>query len=555
MPNTGKPSQDCHLCRKRRVKCDLARPGCQRCVKYGVECPGYRDQTELVFRNADPSTVRKRKKRVAEHDDAQSSRSASPGSGSGSGSRSASAAGSGTRPGSGSSTPSLSVSADDLDAPFIFSAECKDLVPASESAPWPSYRAAVPKSMAEHWTSHSVPILLNVYSTLDFLNNAYQQNPRDGPLVWAAHLFSRTYVTNIRYPTAVYRSSELETQRELGTYLGKTLSTVAAALKDPKGAFRDDVLATVWILSNYELLVGSLSRMDCFSPWHLHARGLYSILKTRGIAPMYTAEGRTAFWPSYNMVQVQALVSNTECPPESDEWLGIVRDTLYKDEAYTLYVSVFVVTCARVQARMFTILNTRDFAAANAEFQMLMDELDRADAEFMRSAAGLHDTAQELDAYMRNLYHSAVVKGYHYVQMMANFLTHYAQSELTREELRARRDACVEKTQLAAQEILNSVPWILGPLASGKDKSPRVLFDALKMVWPLTSVYVVSTTLPEQREGAEVALVFIGKEVGVRQALKTYPGAISLLPPEALRPLGAEGTGRNVVDTSWTAVA
>lgn len=31
------------------------------------------------------------------------------------------------------------------------------------------------------------------------------------------------------------------------------MSSVAAALKDPKGAFRDDVLATVWILSNYEV--------------------------------------------------------------------------------------------------------------------------------------------------------------------------------------------------------------------------------------------------------------------------------------------------------------
>ncbi|OAQ91750.1 N-terminal fungal transcription regulatory domain-containing protein [Purpureocillium lilacinum] len=530
MPNTGKPSQDCHLCRKRRVKCDLARPGCQRCVKYGVECPGYRDQAELVFRNADPSTVRKRKKRAAEHDDAQSSRSASPGSVSATGS------GAGSRPESGSSTPSFSASADDLDTPFIFSAECKDLVPTSKSAPWPSYQVAVPKSMAEHWTSHSVPILLNVYSTLDFLNNTYQQNPRDGPLVWAAHLFSRTYVTNIRYPTAIYRSSELETQRELGTYLGKTLSSVAAALKDPKGAFRDDVLATVWILSNYELLVGSLSRMEPLSPWHLHARGLYSILKTRGTAPLYTSDGRTAFWPSYNMVQVQALVSNTECPPESDEWLGIVRDNLYEGEASTLCVSVFVVKCAHVQARIFTILSTRDFGAAEAEYRELVDEMDLADAEFVQSAAGLHDTAHELDAYMRNLYHSAVVKGYHYIQLMANFLTHYAPSTLTLEELRARRDACLEKTQLAAQEILDSVPWILGPLASGKDKSPKVLFDALKMVWPLTSVYVVSTTLPEQRVQAEVALVFIGKEVGVRQALKTYPAGLAL-PPESQRPL------------------
>lgn len=112
---------------------------------------------------------------------------------------------------------------------------------------------ALPPSLSEHWTTHSVPILLNVYSTLDFLNNTYRTNPRDGPLVWAAHLFSRTYVTNIRYPTSIHKDSEAETQRELGTYLGRTLSSVGAALKSSQGAFRDDVLATVWILSNYEV--------------------------------------------------------------------------------------------------------------------------------------------------------------------------------------------------------------------------------------------------------------------------------------------------------------
>lgn len=35
--------------------------------------------------------------------------------------------------------------------------------------------------------------------------------------------------------------------------MGKTLSAVNAALNDPAGAFRDDVLATVWILANYEV--------------------------------------------------------------------------------------------------------------------------------------------------------------------------------------------------------------------------------------------------------------------------------------------------------------
>ncbi|WQF90208.1 Putative zn(2)Cys(6) fungal-type DNA-binding domain-containing protein [Colletotrichum destructivum] len=43
MPNTGKPNSNCYLSRQRRAKCDLARPRCQRCVKYGVECRSVTD--------------------------------------------------------------------------------------------------------------------------------------------------------------------------------------------------------------------------------------------------------------------------------------------------------------------------------------------------------------------------------------------------------------------------------------------------------------------------------------------------------------------------------
>ncbi|KAJ3579988.1 hypothetical protein NPX13_g580 [Xylaria arbuscula] len=50
MPNTGQKSPNCHLCRQRRVKCDLTQPACLRCIKYGVECPGYRKEGDFTFK-------------------------------------------------------------------------------------------------------------------------------------------------------------------------------------------------------------------------------------------------------------------------------------------------------------------------------------------------------------------------------------------------------------------------------------------------------------------------------------------------------------------------
>lgn len=64
----------------------------------------------------------------------------------------------------------------------------------------------------------------------------------------------------MQYSTALSRGSDTETQRELGGYLGKTLNLVSEALKTPEGAQRDDILATVWILTNYEV---SETLMSC----------------------------------------------------------------------------------------------------------------------------------------------------------------------------------------------------------------------------------------------------------------------------------------------------
>jgi hypothetical protein len=51
MVNTGQPSDACSKCRERRVKCDSLRPSCERCKKYGIDCPGYPEKMALVFRN------------------------------------------------------------------------------------------------------------------------------------------------------------------------------------------------------------------------------------------------------------------------------------------------------------------------------------------------------------------------------------------------------------------------------------------------------------------------------------------------------------------------
>ncbi|KAF7620539.1 hypothetical protein AFCA_009132 [Aspergillus flavus] len=57
----GKPSTGCYLCRKRKIKCDEALPGCRNCSVYGRPCPGYRPDT--IFRNENQKVERLMRKR------------------------------------------------------------------------------------------------------------------------------------------------------------------------------------------------------------------------------------------------------------------------------------------------------------------------------------------------------------------------------------------------------------------------------------------------------------------------------------------------------------
>ncbi|RGP59647.1 hypothetical protein FSPOR_11186 [Fusarium sporotrichioides] len=390
----------------------------------------------------------------------------------------------------------------------------------------------IPQSLNEHWTSHSIPILLNVYYTLDFLHDTYKKSGPQGPLLWATHLFARTYITNLRYPTAIDNGSIEQTDKELGTYLGKTLSSVSAALKTPDGPMRDDVLATVWILTNYELLMGSINRITPQSPWHLHTNGLYSILKQRGTASLREGGNRMGFWPAYNMVQVRCLLTTLECPPESKEWFEAIKETLHPGEGLAVEVSEYICKMAHVQKCMIDILRARDFDAAAAEYYDLVAIIFKAEDHFTTFDASYHYIDEVFNPYLRNMLNSARVKGYHVILTFANFLSHHPATPVPADELKVLRAHCVWRVRDGAKDVMESTQRHLDPASFRNNPSPRTVFDALKLIWPLTAVYLVPSTLPEQSEAAGVALQFIGSELGVRQGLKVNRGE-SKLPPEA----------------------
>lgn len=74
----GKPSKGCGECRARKIRCDQTQPVCSQCTRAKRDCPGYRDQLSLMFRDQSKSVVRKAAAAgAAKHNGPRSPRTAS----------------------------------------------------------------------------------------------------------------------------------------------------------------------------------------------------------------------------------------------------------------------------------------------------------------------------------------------------------------------------------------------------------------------------------------------------------------------------------------------
>lgn len=208
-------------------------------------------------------------------------------------------------------------------------------------------------------------------------------------------------------------------------------------------------------------------------------------------------------------------------------------------EQLLIIVSDFIRKAASIQFAMLAILRRNDYVAASREYHDLVDGIVKAENEADVQFTRMTDVDNTANSACRQVYRSALVKCYHIAQLYVNFLSHYRACSITPTELEHRRDHCIQKVRSAAQEILDFVPGTLEPLSANHDKSPKVLFGAMMVIWPLCAVYITPSTLPEQIGAAEDALLFIGKELGIKQALSAYPGtSASRVPPQAQTPCG-----------------
>ncbi|TID05034.1 hypothetical protein CH35J_003006 [Colletotrichum higginsianum] len=516
MPNTGKPSPNCHLCRQRRVKCDLARPQCQRCIKYGVLCPGYRDDQDLLFQHTDAAAYERRRRKCQQQN--------------------------------------LPLSATDTLEVITFTSVSS---PSSASS-WESDNSAfrsvgtpplpLLRPVRQHWTAESVPLVIGLYSGLDFLPGLFRGVGQDHCLRLAAHVFTRAYVINRFRPQTDYR--------ELSMFLGNALASVQNAIMSPSTCTSDSTIIAVWLLGNYELMMGGLERRSFVTsqdrgyapetPWHIHGSGILSLMRARGDRQLYTKAGRQIFWTMHNMIQIQHTITNTPCPPEFDHWLNVIEQTLQPAEALFLHTGRYISSACSLLSRLIPIVRNVDLKRACAEYDQLLFECDLAElvmSEWMRTSPEYQVDPGPVHTYFWDSWRSARIKLHHMIILLANLVEHVPDCAFDCGALQSRRRLSAEIIAVSGRDIVDGIPPSLGGKSPASDpRSPATYLEAVRLVWPLSHVYVIPTAPRHLRIAAKAALLRIGKENGILSALRPRAGG-ALFPSEALKGMPVDDLG------------
>ncbi|TQN70952.1 Arginine metabolism regulation protein II [Colletotrichum shisoi] len=469
MPNTGKPSPNCHLCRQRRVKCDLARPQCQRCIKSGVLCPGYRDDQDLLFQHTDAAAYERRRWKRQQQQ---------------------------TLPLSATDTLEV-ITSTSVSSP-------------SSASSWESDSSAF-RSVAE-----PVPLVISLYSGLDFLPGLFRGVGQDHCLPLAAHVFTRAYVINRFRPQTDYR--------ELPMFLGNAQASVQDVITSPSTCTSDSTIIA--------LMMGGLERRSFVTsqdrgyapetPWHIHGSGILSLMRARGDRQLYTKAGRHIFWTMHNMIQIQRTITNTPCPPEFDHWLNIIEQTLQPAEALFLQTGRYISSACSLLSRLIPIVRNVDLKRACAEYDQLLFECDLAElvmSEWMRTSP----------EYQR----SARIKLHHMIILLANLVEHAPDCAFDRGALQSRRRLSAEIIAVSGRDIVDGIPPSLGGKSPASDpRSPATYLEAVRAAAPAD----------RRLRAAKAALLRIGKENGILTALRPRAGG-ALFPSEALKGMPVDDLG------------
>ncbi|ATY63872.1 Fungal transcriptional regulatory protein [Cordyceps militaris CM01] len=274
MVYNGIPSRGCYLCRSRKIKCDETKPFCNRCRKSKRQCPGYPVITKAHSRPYPDS-----RKSVRE----------------------------GTEKSSGSSSS-------DEEEHFAnrWMVYAADRVATASHSVDSTIKIPLHDAASCHFLSNWV--LLSPQGTnrgfFEFLLPIQKKATSGSPFHLAFKACSLSSLTQQGLDPAI--------ERQASSYYVKALAATSDALSRPSVATSDSTLATVMLLSLYEIQCASVHGVE---GWAAHTSGSMQLMNSRSWKKLNTDLGMGIFVAvRVNLILLGLLQGKP--PPTGSDWWG-----------------------------------------------------------------------------------------------------------------------------------------------------------------------------------------------------------------------------------------
>ncbi|ROT42725.1 hypothetical protein SODALDRAFT_269630 [Sodiomyces alkalinus F11] len=506
----GKPSRGCQMCRSRRIKCDENKPTCNQCAKSRRQCPGYKDEFDLVFRNETKATerrVQKANRKVL------------------------------TKP--KDIDPSSATHAE-AEATKVFTSTAAAIVP--------TLRLPVEQTASCHFVANYV-LLPRQDGTRGFNEYILPLLKAEAPDGHLHHAFNACALASLgNRPNAPGSGSDL-ISRALGHYT-KALSATHLALRDPELSKSDATLAAVLMLGLFENITAK--KMGMFA-WGSHIEGAIQLVKVRGRKQLRTRTGFLLFIAVRTQMIIHSLSTGTSPIMGVEWWLS---DAI-RDEGVA-HCQRLAIKTAEIRAESARLASTIPHNPENIE--IMLDMIRRAqtiDHELVswlqnppkyfewktvawedHVPGGDYEKAEvfpgRVDIY-RDFWMASVVNLARVLRLtLATIIVRCAAwvcspvDYRTTPEYATAARTCVD----TITDIIASVPYSLGwhlkrpeiikranlsGFACGEEDSPKGL-PGYFLTWPLANVYAQDYATDAQRAWVAGRLKFIGDELGVKYA-------------------------------------
>ncbi|TVY36406.1 White-opaque regulator [Lachnellula occidentalis] len=277
----GKPSRGCQMCRTRRIKCDETKPTCLQCQKSRRQCPGYKDEFDLVFRNETQATEKratkplhtKRHGILADH---QADYATNIGESSN------------MQDTSSSRLAMLLSTSQALSVPIEQQAPCffvtNFILPLSDTGSGPGHFAYLAPLMKTAGPNSTLSVAFQAVAMAALAN---RPNSRGRGLL----------------------------PKAMGQY-AKALKATNLALQNPAQQKTDQTLASILMLGFFETV---LAQSNSAQAWYSHVDGAIQVVRMRGKKQLRTKIGRSMFRVVRNQMTVNCM-STSKVPAGGADW-------------------------------------------------------------------------------------------------------------------------------------------------------------------------------------------------------------------------------------------